>query len=170
MPLLRAIEIASDEIPDIELRNIIYSIKTYLEQGESISDAFRRYPKYFSKFAIAIIDSGEQEGRLEDNFAKLAESLRRETDNRKTIQSNPISTTHTFPAAPNQVNETTINTIATQFASSFVIAVEQLFNKSKQERRIPKITTKVLCPKCRKKVESISAKSTKLKQKRTKKK
>ncbi|MFB3897428.1 MAG: type II secretion system F family protein [bacterium] len=171
VPLLRAIEIASEEISDLALKKIIHEIKLFLEQGESISDAFRRYPKHFSKFAVAIIDSGEREGRLEDNFNKLAESLRREIENRKAI----IPITHglgtTVPLSSSPINETMLNNLATRFASSFIDAFEELAHKNKpQHKNILVVNPNDLCPKCRNKISSKITKPKATGLKRTKKK
>lgn len=171
VPLLRAIEIASDEIADLELRKIIQEIKLFLEQGESISDAFRRYPKFFSKFAIAIIDSGEREGRLEDNFSKLADSLRREIENRKfnTPISHNIGAGTSASASP--MNETVLNNLATRFALSFINVLEQIAKKDKQrQENILVVNPNDLCPKCRKNISGKAAKPIKSKIKKTKKK
>jgi hypothetical protein len=167
VPLLRAIEIASDEISDLELRNIIRSIKLQLEQGEGISDAFRRYPKHFSKFAIAIIDTGEREGRLEDNFGKLAESLRREIENRKNSSLIANSTSVVSPSTPSPINEMMLNDLATRFVASFVHALEQLANKPEHQRNILPVNTQDLCPKCRTKIQGKLTKSAKSGSKRT---
>jgi hypothetical protein len=170
VPLLRAIEIASEEISDLGLRNIIQSIKMYLEQGESISDAFRRYPKHFSKFAIAIIDSGEREGRLEDNFSKLAESLRREIVNRKAIPTIADIAGTASAASQSPINETMFNDLAARFAASFVDALEQLTNQTKHRHHIPAGIAKELCPKCRKILGANPTNSTKPGAKRPRKK
>jgi type II secretory pathway component PulF len=134
VPLLRAIDIAAEELTDAELQEVIRTIKLSLEQGESIGDAFRRYPSYFSKFAIAVVDSGEREGRLEENLIKLAESLRREIQRRQEVES--ISLTHTPSALGSGLllaQETAITAIAKRFAETFVDAVEQMLTTKLQK-------------------------------------
>lgn len=78
VPLLRAIQVAGEEIKNINLRNIIRQIKRKLEQGTSIADSFREYPNYFSEFVLAILETGEQRGLIETSLFKLAEYLRRQ--------------------------------------------------------------------------------------------
>jgi hypothetical protein len=152
VPLLRAIEIAAEELSDRELRNVIHAIKLSLEQGESISDAFRRYPDYFSKFAIAIIDSGEREGRLDENVSKLAAALRREVESRKAAESASAPLAGTIPTAA-QLDEQTITYFANRFAESFITAIELWLIKNQRKEFISNDIKKELCLKCQKKIE-----------------
>ena len=154
VPLLRAIEIAEEELSDLEFRKVIQAIKLCLEQGESISDAFRRYPNYFSKFAIAIIDTGEREGRLDDNLGKLAESLRREIDSRKAIEP-ALTAAHETKVTPSstQLDEQTITRIATSFAKYFVTAIERRLIETQMNKLTSDKLKEVLCIKCRKIIE-----------------
>ena len=80
VPLLRALEIATLSVQDKELQSIFREIKPKLESGQGLTDTFRLYPDYFSNFNLAIIESGEREGHLEDGFLKVAESFREEAE------------------------------------------------------------------------------------------
>lgn len=155
VPLLRAIEIAAGELADNELKNVIHTIKLWLEQGESLGDAFRRYPNFFSKFAIAIIDSGEREGRLDENLFKLAESLRREIQSRKETETNlvpsPVSQSSSLAM---HLDEISLNAIANRFAESFVNAIEQSLTQKRQKETRDEEIIKIVCPRCRNKIKT----------------
>lgn len=80
VPLLRALEIAATSILDQALRLAFSKIKLQLERGQSVTDAFKEYPDYVSFFHLAIIESGEKDGHLEEGFYRAAESMRNEAE------------------------------------------------------------------------------------------
>lgn len=80
VPLLRALEIAATSVRNPTLQTLLLKMIPKLEQGESLTDVFKQYPDYFSSFHLAIIESGEKDGHLEDGFSRVAESMRHDAE------------------------------------------------------------------------------------------
>ncbi|MCX7919197.1 MAG: type II secretion system F family protein [bacterium] len=162
VPLLRGIEIAAQEIANKELQQVIKEIKLWLEQGESITDAFRRYPNYFSKFAIAIIDAGEREGKLDENCFRLAESLRREIESRKAEQQQfARQNLHSAVTPQFQLDNIAIKNIASQIAEGIISAVESILEHKTQQNILLFDVNRILCAKCRSKLSQLNSRGQK---------
>jgi hypothetical protein len=80
VPLLRALEIAATSIRDKSLQSSIINIKPKLEGGQSITDSFKEHPEHLSPFILAIIESAEKDGHLDEGFLRAAETLRYEIE------------------------------------------------------------------------------------------
>ena len=65
----------------------IENIAKNVESGMPLSDAFREYPKIFSKLFISMIAAGETGGILEQSLASLADQLQKEKNLQKNIKS-----------------------------------------------------------------------------------
>jgi hypothetical protein len=85
VPLLQALEIASQDVQDSILQHQTMEMKEKMERGQSITDTFAEYPELFSHFHLAIVDSGEKLGRLEDSLTRLAQNFRREIRTEKPV-------------------------------------------------------------------------------------
>lgn len=80
VPLLHALEVAATSLRDRTLQLLFLQMIPKLEQGQSLTDVFKQYPECFSSFQLAIIESGEKDGHLEEGFTRAAESMRHEAE------------------------------------------------------------------------------------------
>jgi type II secretory pathway component PulF len=52
----------------------------FIESGDSLNVAMRKFPNFYEEKEIAIIESGEQTGMLKDSFQAIASELRMQSD------------------------------------------------------------------------------------------
>jgi len=76
LPLLRALNILSDQTENPALKDVISAISTDIQGGASFSEALQKHPHVFSKLYINMVKAGEIGGVLEvvlDRLATFAE-------------------------------------------------------------------------------------------------
>jgi type IV pilus assembly protein PilC len=52
----------------------------FIESGDSLNIAMRKFPNFYDEKEIAIIESGEQTGMLKDAFRSIATELRMQSE------------------------------------------------------------------------------------------
>ncbi len=72
VPLVQSFEIMAKGSDNPRLRNLINTVKNDVEGGTTLSDAFRRQPKYFDDLVCNLVNAGEQAGILESLLDKIA--------------------------------------------------------------------------------------------------
>lgn len=72
VPLVQSFEIMAKGAENPKLRNLINTVKTDVEGGTTLADAFRRQPKYFDELMCNLVNAGEQAGILENLLDKIA--------------------------------------------------------------------------------------------------
>ena len=63
------------------LENTIF----FIESGDSLNIAMRKFPDFYAQKEIAIVESGEQTGMLKDAFMAIASELRMQEDLRRKV-------------------------------------------------------------------------------------
>jgi len=71
----KCIQILINKTSYSKLKKILQGILQDLDAGKSLSQSMSKYPKTFSRFYIAIVDIGEQTGRLSENFKNIVTYL-----------------------------------------------------------------------------------------------
>lgn len=85
VPLLRALTVLSQQSGSKTLQAALVDVKARVEEGESLGDAFSRYPRIFNDMAVNMVRAGTEGGFLEDalervaNFVELQEELKGKT-------------------------------------------------------------------------------------------
>jgi general secretion pathway protein F len=85
VPMLRALTVLSQQSGNKTLQLALADVKARVEEGESLGDAFARYPKIFNDMAINMVRAGSEGGFLEDaldrvaTFVELQEELKGKT-------------------------------------------------------------------------------------------
>jgi type II secretory pathway component PulF len=134
VPLLRAMEIAATSIQDRTLQSMFLQMIPKLDHGQSITDVLRQYPDYFTSFHLAIIETGEKDGHLEDGFSRVAESMRNEAESmERNGNSTEIPTTHSTPRTPADH--------LSQISKELSVISSHLANVSQQLSRLTKRST-----------------------------
>ncbi|MBF0469950.1 MAG: type II secretion system F family protein [Gammaproteobacteria bacterium] len=73
VPLVQSFEIVGKGLENPTMAELVLAIKTDVEGGGTMADAFRKHPKVFDELMCNLIEAGEQGGILEGMLAKIAE-------------------------------------------------------------------------------------------------
>lgn len=72
LPLLQAFEIVAKGHSNPSMTKLLMNVRGDIEQGASMAQAFAKYPKYFDRLYVNLVQAGEQGGVLESLLDKLA--------------------------------------------------------------------------------------------------
>jgi type II secretory pathway component PulF len=86
LPILTGLDENAKSIPSKALKKTIEEMRGALEEGNTLYEAMRRFPKIFPKLDLAIIRIGEQSGTLPKCMKDLADFLEWKEDIRSTIK------------------------------------------------------------------------------------
>jgi len=78
--LLSALKWLEKRTPKWILHDTIEHTIFFIESGDSLNVAMRKFPNFYEEKEIAIIESGEQTGMLKDSFQAIASELRMQSD------------------------------------------------------------------------------------------
>lgn len=71
--MIRTLTIIAEQIENRKLKECIIDVKSQVEQGSSLSDAFARHPDVFDRLWVAMVRAGETGGILDEVMRKVAE-------------------------------------------------------------------------------------------------
>ena len=72
VPLLQSFDIVGKGAPNPAVGKLVHELKTEVETGSSLAQAFRKYPLYFDTLFCNLVQAGEQAGILETLLDRLA--------------------------------------------------------------------------------------------------
>jgi type IV pilus assembly protein PilC len=72
VPLLQAFDIVGKGHANPSMSKLIMDLRSDVETGTSLNNAFRKYPLYFDPLFCNLVGAGEQAGILEDLLTRLA--------------------------------------------------------------------------------------------------
>ncbi|MDP2929865.1 MAG: type II secretion system F family protein [Candidatus Omnitrophota bacterium] len=72
VPLLRAISSIAEEMKNPLFRSTLGEISRHVQSGESLSDGFKRFPRFFSPLFTSIVAAGEKVGSLDTMLERLS--------------------------------------------------------------------------------------------------
>jgi type IV pilus assembly protein PilC len=72
VPLLQAFDIVGKGHANAAVSRLLFELKTEVETGSSLNQAFRKYPLYFDPLFCNLVAAGEQAGILETLLDRLA--------------------------------------------------------------------------------------------------
>ncbi|WP_028452742.1 type II secretion system F family protein [Chitinilyticum aquatile] len=72
VPLLTSFDIVAKGHSNPSVTKLLMEIKTDIETGSSLTQAFRKHPKYFDALYCNLVQAGEQAGILDTLLARLA--------------------------------------------------------------------------------------------------
>jgi len=87
IPLVQALRIIKEQIPNRKLRGIVEEIASFVEEGGRFSTALARYRDIFGDLYISMIRAAEEAGTLEETLRRLAEHLEKTEKLRGKIKS-----------------------------------------------------------------------------------
>src|SRR5512135_92473 len=72
VPLLQSFDIVGKGAANRAVAKLLFEVKTEVETGSSLAQAFRKYPLYFDALFCNLVQAGEQAGILETLLDRLA--------------------------------------------------------------------------------------------------
>jgi type IV pilus assembly protein PilC len=72
VPLLQAFDIVGKGAGNPAVGKLLFDIKTDVETGSALNQAFRKYPLYFDQLFCNLVEAGEQAGILDQLLDRLA--------------------------------------------------------------------------------------------------
>jgi type IV pilus assembly protein PilC len=72
VPLLQSFDIVGKGAANPAVSKLLFEVKTEVETGSSLAQAFRKYPLYFDALFCNLVQAGEQAGILETLLDRLA--------------------------------------------------------------------------------------------------
>lgn len=87
VPILQALQQLGMSAKSPKFKTVLLSVLDMVKGGNSLSEAFRKYPDYFSSIYVNAIEVGESSGKLDEVFLKLTDFLEMEDINAKRLKS-----------------------------------------------------------------------------------
>ncbi len=72
IPLVQAFDIVSKSLTNIAMADLVLTLKSYIEEGNTFAQALEKFPQYFSTLFCNLIRAGEQSGALEIMLDRVA--------------------------------------------------------------------------------------------------
>ncbi|MBI3615037.1 MAG: type II secretion system F family protein [Candidatus Omnitrophica bacterium] len=73
IPILRSLELIRSQAPRAGLRSVIGQIAKSVREGQSLSEAFSRFPQLFSPLYLNLVRAGEVSGQMDVMLDRLVE-------------------------------------------------------------------------------------------------
>ena len=73
LPLVACLNALADQVDNPRLKKIITQVRELVNEGSSLADAFRGFPRVFSDLYVNMVEAGEASGALELVLFRLAE-------------------------------------------------------------------------------------------------
>jgi type IV pilus assembly protein PilC len=87
MTLLRALYVLEEQTESRILKEAIVGVRKDVEAGLLFSDALARHPKVFNPLYVAMVESGESGGRLDEALLRVADQLEKDDALRRQVKS-----------------------------------------------------------------------------------
>jgi type IV pilus assembly protein PilC len=78
LSMLRSLQILAEQSENEELAKVLRQVKTEVESGAALSDAFSRHPKVFPALMVNMTRAGEVGGFLDETMLQIAEAYEAE--------------------------------------------------------------------------------------------
>jgi type IV pilus assembly protein PilC len=87
MTLLRALYVLEEQTESRPLREAVVGVRKDVEAGLLFSAALERHPKVFNPLYVAMVESGEMGGRLDEALIRVADQLEKDDSLRRQVKS-----------------------------------------------------------------------------------
>jgi len=99
MTLLRALYVLEEQTESRILRDAVVGVRKDVEAGLLFSAALARHPKVFNPLYVAMVESGETSGRLDEALVRVADQLEKDDALRRQVKSAMVYPTVIFSFA-----------------------------------------------------------------------
>lgn len=86
LPLLQIFDLLEKSQEKSALRAVLASIRQQVAQGQSLAQAFAKYPQYFDRFYCGVLAAGETGGVLDQVLENLADTLTQNAKLKRQVQ------------------------------------------------------------------------------------
>ncbi|MEM7700240.1 MAG: type II secretion system F family protein, partial [Verrucomicrobiota bacterium] len=90
IPIIKSFHLQANRVKSPKFRGLIADVASDLQQGEKISDAMGKRSDVFSPDIIALIQAGEESGRLPEVFRRIGNSQKKTSRILKKLKSGMI--------------------------------------------------------------------------------
>ena len=80
VPLLRSLVVLQEQASNATLKQVLGEVHDQVQEGVTLSDAMKRYPKVFSEIAVNMANAGAEGGFLEDALERVATFTEQQED------------------------------------------------------------------------------------------
>ncbi|MFZ5688129.1 MAG: type II secretion system F family protein [Bacillota bacterium] len=87
VPLLASLEILKAQANHPILKNTLQGMRSHLEDGDTLAEALRAYPKVFPPILVNMVEAGEVGGALDRVMARLAVHFEKEHEIQEKVKS-----------------------------------------------------------------------------------
>ena len=87
IPIMRALHGLGDTISNKKLVEVLKQLESDLAGGLPLAVAMKKFPKVFNSLFVALVNVGENTGRLEEAFQQLAEYISLEVETKRRVKS-----------------------------------------------------------------------------------
>lgn len=87
VPLARSLAALQGDAPNPYMREVLASVSKDVESGQTLGDAFGKFPNVFSEVYVNMVRAGEEGGILDDILKRLATQVEQDASIRKKIKS-----------------------------------------------------------------------------------
>lgn len=115
LPIIRALQILTEQTKNIMLREATGKIRQSLEEGLALNEAMAQHPKIFSPMYLSMVKAGETGGVLDGVLNRLADQLERDREINSKIKAASI-----YPAVVLSVAVLVVIFILTYVMPTFV--------------------------------------------------
>lgn len=131
VPLLRTIEVLQKQTTHQRLKHVLGQLHRHVEDGATLAEAMRRFPRVFSEMAISMVSAGGEGGFLEEALSRVAEFTEAQEDLRKRTVGAVI-----YPAILAVVGSVVVVVLLVFFVPKF----NDLFDQLRQRGELPLLT------------------------------
>jgi type IV pilus assembly protein PilC len=85
VPIMQALDLISEETTDKLLKKVLMDMVVQIQAGETFAAAAASHPEAFPRYYVAVLESAELTGTLDQVLEELAEYLQRDIDARSQI-------------------------------------------------------------------------------------
>jgi len=87
LPVVQSLDALQDQVAHKDFKKVIESVKTRIEGGESLTEAFAHYPDVFDDLYVNIMKAGETGGMLAETSSRVAGYLESSARLRRKVMS-----------------------------------------------------------------------------------
>ncbi len=135
VPMLRALNVLSDQSSNARLCEVVKEIKSKVEEGETMGDAMARYPKVFSEMSTNMVRAGIEGGFLEDALERVATFTEMQED----LKGRTISSL-AYPVFLAVMGSAVVTGLLVFFVPSF----DKMFDRLRKKGEMPVMTEYLL--------------------------
>lgn len=86
LPIVQGLQILADQQTNKKFKIVLLGVKEHVEQGATLADSLRRYPKVFVPLYTNLVEAGEAGGVLDTVLNRLTSFLEKQENLRKKVK------------------------------------------------------------------------------------